>query len=277
MAKFLTREQAYRILQRELPEGVYPDGAPSGYYSTADMDSVADVVATGYANLERIYANYFPQTSDEYIGKWVEKMFIGVSFDSSVSLQELRDRVIAKIRKRPTIAMWEVAKLVAGYVPEGTYIQIFEYGCHDGFWKLGVSKLGKTTVFGFDNEFQDLGVDASDWCAFVKDRQWKLGVSKLGIDTILNEYSYAQIIEPQMRAFGYEVRIFGYEITGTSLDQLVKQIRATEPARSVHYLRQNLNLADFGLNTTVNDVDEFSLVNCITRDPSSLTGYSGRI
>lgn len=280
MAKFLTREQLYRVIQRELPEDVYPDGAPDKFYSTADSDATADVVATGYANLERIYQNYFPQTADEYIDKWIDKMFIGVSFDASVSLQDKRDRVIAKVRKRPTLQLWEILKLLAGYVPPGTYVQAVEYNCgsglNGGMWRLGVSRLGVDTMLGFDNIFEKLGVDAADWCDIVSNRGWRLGVSQLGVDTEINEFSYLEIIEPQIRAYGYEIRIFDYAVTGTSFAQMVRAINETEPARSVHQIRQNLALADFGLVNTVSDVDEFSLVNCITQDSTSLTGYSGR-
>lgn len=278
MAKFLTRDKIYRIIQRELPEDAYPDGAPSGTFSTADSDSTADVVATGYANLERIYANYFPQTADEYIDKWIKKMFIGVSFDTSVSLQDKRDRVIAKIRKQPTITLWEVLKIVAGYVPPGTFVQIAERNCGtDGFWQLGVSKLGRNTTLGYDQTFSDLGIASDQWCSAVADRGWRLGKSKLGVDTTLNKYSYMDIMGPQMRAFSYEIRVFGYEITGTSLQQMLREVGDTEPARSVYVLRQNLNLADFNLNTPVTDVNQFSLVNCITQDSASTTGYSGRV
>lgn len=280
MPKFLTRQEIYRVLQRELPEGVFPDGAPSGFYSTADMDSVSDVVATGYGTLERVYDNYFPQTADEFIGDWLDKLFVGISFDPLTTLQEKRDRVIAKIRKQPTIRLWEVLILAASYVPPGTYVQIIEYNCADngGFWELGVSELGVTTTLGFNNSFHQLGISPNDFCEFVSTyADWELGVSELGVSTVLNQYNQQQVLEPQITAYGYELRIFEYEVTGTTLQQMIRNLNETEPARSLRVLVQNLNLSDFGLNTIVPEVGEFDLINCITIDPLSSTGYSGRV
>lgn len=277
MAKFLSRQELYRVLQRELPENAYPDGAPSAYFSTADSDATAEVAATAYGNLERIYENYFPQTADEKISDWIDKMFVGVSFDDSVTLQDKRDRVIAKVRKRPTIALWEVLKIVASYAPEGKYVQVSENCGASGNWELGVSMLGVTTILGYNHKFEDLNVSSDDWCAFIADRGWVLGVSELGIDTELADPDYLSVIEPQLKAFGYEVRMFDFAVTGTSYDQLLRNLNETEPARSVHQVRQNLNLADFGLVNPVTDVDEFSLVDCIKIDPTSLTGYSGLV
>ena len=86
MAKFLSRDEVYRLLQRELPEGVYPDGAPSSYYSTADIDSVASVASTGYANLQRIYDNYWPQSADEFLSTWEITVF-AKNLSASLTLQ----------------------------------------------------------------------------------------------------------------------------------------------------------------------------------------------
>ena len=54
-----------------------------------------------------------------------------------------------------------------------------------------------------------------------------------------------------------------------------KEIQAAQPARAGYILRQNLNLNDFGLTVPVTDVDEFDLVNCITRNALATTGYDG--
>lgn len=184
MSKFLTRDQIYRLLQRELPEDVYPDGQASAFFSTADMASIADVAATGYYNLSRIYDNYFPQYADEYINKWLEKMFVGRSFDPGLSLQELRDRVVAKVRKQPQINLWEVLKVLAGYVPAGTYVQILENQSAQGGWILGESRLGIDTFLNFTHKFYEWGVTDGDYCGFLSTvTGWKLGESQLGLDT----------------------------------------------------------------------------------------------
>lgn len=278
MAIFLSRDQLYRLLQRELPEGVYADGPPSAFFTTADMASVAETMASGYSNLSRIYDNYFPQSADEYIDKWVTKMFIGVSFDQSVTLQDKRDRVIAKVRKQPTITLWEVLKVAASYVPPGTYVQILENCSQFGCWKLGRSRLGKDTFLCYNHKFFELGISDGDWCGFLSTFDgWKLGVSKLGSTTKLSRFDFLQIIEPQLDAYGYKLRIYDYQVTGTSLAQMIKTINETEPARSVHIIQQPLPLSGSGLTTVVPNVDQFSLVNAITQDPASQTGYSGII
>lgn len=278
MPRFLTREELYRLLQRELPEGLYADGPPSAFFTTSSIDSKAGTLETAYDNLERIYENYFPQTADEKIKDWIDKAFIGVSFEDAVTLQDKRNRVIAKLRKKPTLALWEVLTLIAGYLPPGKYVQIVENCSASGSWVLGESMLGLTTVLGLTPTLASLGIIGEDWCEFVSaHRGWVLGQSELGVDTDLAEIGFLEVIQPQIQAYGYEIRIFETAVTGTSFDQMERQIKETEPARSVHLIRQNLSLADFGLNNVVIGVDEFDLVSCITIDPASETGYSGRV
>lgn len=264
-------------MQRELPTGVYPDGPASAFFSTASIDSKAAAIASLYENLERIYENYFPQTTNERIDDWIDKAFIGVSFDDSVTLQEKRDRVVAKLRHKPTLALWEVLTLVAGYIPEGNYVQIVENCSATGAWMLGESELGVGTALGYDHNFNNLGLDCSQCCEQFADRGWRLGVDQLGVTTELDEVGYLPVIEAQLQAFGYEIRIFDTAVTGTSYNQLLRQLGETEPARSVHQIRQNLELSAFGLTNPVTDLDEFDLVDCITRDSASDTGYSGLV
>src|SRR5690606_40939046 len=68
---------------------------------------------------------------------------------------------------------------------------------------------------------------------------------------------------------GYEIRIFGYTLSAADEEKLRLDVRRNEPARSSFILRQNLDLNDFGLTETVNDVDQFDNVDCITRDSRS--------
>jgi hypothetical protein len=273
--KFLSREELYRLFQRELPEDVYVDGPPTAGYSTASIDAKAKVFETAYANLERIYDNYFPAWADERQTDWEIKVF-GEPLDASLSLAERRARVIAKLQKQPTITLWEILTLVAGYVPEGTFVQVVELSGNSGGgpWKLGVSKLGVDTALGVGDI--TLIPSGSECSAVVRDG-WLLGISRLGLDTSLggtkdwNAIAYAQI-----QAYAYIIRIFDYEITGDTLNQMISEIKRAEPARSGRFISQNENLATYGLVIPVTNVTQFDLVNCITRDPSSLTGYSGR-
>jgi hypothetical protein len=280
MAKFLSTQEIYRLLQRELPEKVDPDGAPSAFYKTASMWSKADVAATGYANLRRVYENFWPQSSEEQIDEWVVKMF-GSLFGNEVDLAQKRERVIAKIRKQPNITEWEILKIVSSYVPPGTYVQVYA-PCGDGttpgdqqWWTLGVSMLGIDTYLRGLTVY-DLGIDPSEWCNFLANLHWRLGDDLLGFNTYLSEFKYMDIFQVQANAYLYEIRIFGYEVTGQDLLDMQRDVDMAEPARSAYRLRQNLDLNDFGLNNIVPNVDQFSLVNCITRDSGSTTGFTGR-
>lgn len=275
MPQFLTTQQIYRMLQRELPAGVYPDGAPSSFFSTASVWSKADLASTGYANLQRIYDNYFPQFADEKIEDWEVKAF-GRKFNASVSLAQRRARVIEKIRKQPTITKWEILKLVAGYLPEGKYVQIFE-NCSRMLepWQLGVSLLGLDTYLFFVSAGSQLGIPADEWCDYISGLHWYLGQDALGVDTFLFGGDQSLIQEAQSDAYGYTIRIFDFALAGLDLENMQSDIRAAEPARTSFILNQNQVLTDYNLTVPVTNVDEFSLVDCITRDSSSSTGYSG--
>lgn len=274
MPKFLSQQETYRLIQRELPEGVYADGPPSAFFTTADNDSIAKTVATAYANLSRIYENYFPQSTDERIDDWEVKVF-GVVSDDGLTLAERRSRVLAKIRKKPSLALWEILTLVASRLPEGVFVQVVNWGCGDGgSWILGKSKLGVDTILGWGNPSL---IQGDDLCAAVVGNGWRLGSSALGVDTRLTgTYSWQTISQVQAKAYTYEVRIFGYELTGLDYEKLVLELAAAEPARSGRLIRQNLSLASYGLIFPASNVDQFSGVNCICRDSSSDTGYSGR-
>lgn len=284
MAIFLTREQIYRSLQRELPEDIYPDGPPSAFFSTADNDAVADCAATGYYTLSRIYENNYPQSATERIEDWVVKVF-PFKFDSTVTLQEKRERILAKLRKQPTITMWEILTLVASYVPEGTYVQVVEWGCEcspgGGEWVLDSSELNIDTSLGFPVHSTDLVGDMSTWCEFLSGLHWRLDADQLDVDTVLagdpSVPTWQAVSSAQMAAFMYEIRIFGYVLTGDSLAKMEQEVRGAEPARSGHITRQNLVLADYNLVNPVLNVDQFSGVNCITRDPSQESGYRGLV
>lgn len=277
MAKFLSQNTIYRLLQRELPEGVYPDGAPNQFYSTASIDAKAKVIAGAYSNLERIDANNFPQTADERIDDWLIKMF-GVT-SGGLTLAQKRARTIEKIRKQPKINLWEVLTLVTGFVPVGTYVQIVEWcGRKGGSWQLDVSTLGVQTILGFGVGYMDFVSDPTTWCSFVSNLNWRLGFSELNTNTELAaDDLYKNVTYVQLDAYNYEVRIFGYTLSAEDLATVEREISKAEPARSTHIIRQNLNLVDFALNTTVTNIDEFDLVDCITRDIASSTGYSGRV
>lgn len=272
MPKFLVKDELYRLFQRELPEDVYLDGPATAGYSTSSSYSKATVLERVYSNLQRIYDNYFPGYADERQEDWEIKVF-GAKLDATLTLAERRARVIAKLQKQPTITLWEILTLVSGYVPEGTFVQVVENGCSGGPWRLSVSKLGVDTALGINPYNVPYGSECS---SLVRDG-WILGLSRLGVDTALTgSKNWNDVALTQLQAYGYQIRIFNYALAGDTLQQMFQEIAKAEPARSGRIMRQNADLNDFGLLIPVTNVDQFSGVNCITRDPLSTTGYSGR-
>lgn len=258
MPKFLTKNELYRLIQRELPEDVYPDGDEDAYYSTADNASIADGIAKAYANLERIYDNYFPLSAVERISDWEIAVF-GVPQDASQTLQQRRNNVVAQLRKRRSISLWDILTAVVLYVPEGTYVQIVEWGCSEGGWVLDVSELDYSTIL---NGGLVQKITSADACEI---NPADFGVSPEEWALIQND------------AYSYDVRIFGITLSDEATTMLEMLLNRIEPARSKHFIYQNQDLADYGLNTVVTDVGQFSLVSCIKVDATSQTGYSGRI
>lgn len=277
MPKFLNQQEIYRILQRELPEGVYADGAPEAFFTTADNYSTASGIASAYSKMERAYDNFWPQYADEKIDDW--EIFVFNALQSGLSLAERRTRVINQLKTRPTLALWEIlTTVVANFVPPGTFVQVVEWGCSDSVaygWQLGISKLGSETVLGWG--YTKVGPDGGDLCAAVIGDGWRLGQSPLGIGTRLGgSISYKDLSEAQLRAYAYEVRIFGYSLSSSERANLDLLLKRKEPARSAHIIRDGLSLVDYNLTVAVADVDQFDNVDCVAVDATQATGYAGR-
>lgn len=277
MPKFLEREEIYDIIQRELPESVYPDGAATGFYSTADSDSQAKVIESAYSNLERIYDNYFPGWADEKISDWEITCF-GERLSSTLTISEKRALIKAQLRLRPDVSVWSTLTAVLDIVPFGTVVQVFEFCKFDGGWELGESGLGFDTFLdGFEKIVLD---DTSLYCnpESLFDG-WHLGVSELGNTTELGgasgdglsglDWGYQQV-----SAYTSVVRVFGYTLTNSERSA-IEDLRV--PGRSQRFISDDLDIADFDLNTLVTDVEITDNVNCMFKDAGSSTGYSGRI
>ena len=97
MAKFLTQAETYRLIQRELPEGAYPDGEPARFYSTADSDATAKTISTLYSNMEEVGDNYFPQTAESKLDDW--EIFVLGGITSGLTTTERRDAIINRPRR----------------------------------------------------------------------------------------------------------------------------------------------------------------------------------
>lgn len=216
MPIFLSREQVYRLLQRELPEGVYPDGPPERYYSTAESDSVAHVVANAYANLERIYANYWPQTADEKLGDW-ETMAFGKNQESGLGLAERRDRVMTALRSKKGLRKKDMKDVVHSIIGSDKVVDIYSWNCGEhGPWRLGVSALGVDTRLGAAPVLKATGsglcgADPADYNA--TPLEWAL---------------------MRQQAYTYEVVIRGYVPTEAEDAAIHIALTEKEPARSTH-------------------------------------------
>lgn len=222
---FLTRQELYRLLQRELPEGVYPDGAPDKFYSTADMDAIADVAATGYANLSTIYDNYFPQTATEKLGDW-EEFVLARRLDSSLTIQKRRERILAKLRSRRGITKQDMVDVVKGIIGLDKIVDISEWGCSTGGWLIGESQLGIETIFSGQNLVDATGADLCqrDPSEFGKTPQ--------------------EWLEMRTEAYTYQVNIYGYTLSNLELTELNLALDSAEPARSGRVIVDGLDPND---------------------------------
>lgn len=225
MPKFLNRQEIYRLLQRELPEGVYPDGPAFAYYSTADMDSLADVAATGYGNLERIYENYWPQSADERITDWEITAF-GFPLEASLTLAERRDRVITKLRAKKGITKGDMKDAVEAIIGTDKEVVVVEWNCANeefGTWQLGVSNIGYNTYLGNYNMLLVTGEGACD-----------INPADYG----LSEEVWAGM---QRQAYTYEIKIFEYVLSSAERTAIDIALTEGEPARSAHVISDNQN------------------------------------
>lgn len=284
MPSFLTKSQIYDIINRELPEGLFsysPD--PSKFYITSELDSYAFTIAATYDTMKSIYDNEFISTADEKISDF-EIMYFGTT-SVGLTLEEKRNRIFAKIRSQAFVSLWDILTYVASYVPEGTYVQILENGKFGGFdsWSLSQSELDLNTYLGNVSPQQLYGEDAD----LVWTGDWQQGDPiPTGVYCDPN-ITQASVLGMRDMAYSYEIRIFGYELTGEVLVNFQKDLELIQPVRSKYYIAQNLVLADYYLTVDVDNVGQFTqatlpfgikiAVDCIAVDPTqTVTGYKGR-
>lgn len=222
MPKFLAREEIYRILQRELPEDVYSDGAPSAFFTTSDMDSVAKVIETQYTNLSRIYANYFPQTADEYILKWELKVF-GKLLPAGLTLQERIDSILTRMRSKTSMSTPSMKAIVLSVIGSDKDVEIVSLQGKTYGWILDVSQLDINTYL---NAWSGLEATGPTLC---KDSPSKYGLTQ------------AQWDDMRYYAYNYQVRIYSYTLSADERAQINEQLNIYEPARSLHIILDGLD------------------------------------
>jgi hypothetical protein len=225
LPKFLQQPEIYDLLQRELPADVYPYGPPSAFFSTADNASIAHIAATGYANLERIYDNYFPLSADERIQDWFITVFNRAS-DDLTDLAALRDRIVAKLRTRQGFSKPDIINYVYQIIGTDKDIEVVEWGCNDGGWIIGDSQLSISTILNGARQLDVTGpticeADPSDYGK--TPQEW----------AIMKEEAYT-----------YEVRVYSYTLSSAEYDQLDQLLKENEPARSQHFIYSGLDPAD---------------------------------
>jgi hypothetical protein len=226
MPTFLTTQQIYRIIQRELPPGkVYPDGPASAFFSTADSYATAKVFGDAYSNLQRIYDNYFPQYADELQPEW-ENLVLGKQLSDALTLQERRDRVVAKIRSRRRTTPEDIIATVHTIIDPSILVEIAEWGCITAGWELDESELDISTIL---NEFNNLNRVGPDLCT--------LDAADFG----LTEEEFLRYKE---QAYTYEIRVYGYTLSAEEREDIENAVLAAEPARSRHILLDGLDPND---------------------------------
>lgn len=225
MPKFLSADEIYRILQRELPEGVYPDGPKDRFFSTAENYSVASGISDSQVNLTRIYDNYFPNSADEKIADWEITVFAR-NLPTSLSLAERRDRIVTKMRSRKGIRKEDMIAIVKGVIGSDKQVEIAEWGCSSGGWMLNESQLNIETIL---NGQALVDVTGSVIC---EDSPSDHGKTQEEWDEMLEE------------AYTYEVLIYDYTLTELELIELEESLNEAEPARSNHVITDGLDPAD---------------------------------
>lgn len=222
MPKFLNRHELYRLLERELPENAYPDGAEDAFFSTADMASIADCAASAYHNLERIYENYWPQSADERIADWEITAF-GQAQDASQTLAQRQDRATQKIRTRKGLTIQDMIDTVQTVIGTDKNVQMSEWGCGSGGWMLDVSLLDVTTWLNGANLLRYTGPNLCEQ-----------NPEDYGITP--DEYKAMQD-----DAYTFEVLIYDYTLTAQELLDVTEALLVAEPARSAFVISSGLD------------------------------------
>lgn len=226
MPIFLTQDDVYRLLQREMPpDDVYPDGAPSAFFSTADQYAFAGRIGDAYSNLGGIYKNYSPVTADKNLSDF-EFLLFGYTLDSSLTIDQRRTRVLAKLRQRRRTTPGDLLKTVYTIIDSSILVEIAEWCEGDTGWVLDQSQLDISTIL---NEFNNLSRTGPNLCQLV--------ASDFGLTT--DEFARLQA-----QAYTYEIRIYGYTLTADERFRIDAALTSAEPARSQHLIIDGLNPND---------------------------------
>jgi hypothetical protein len=295
MPTFLTTNDVYNVINRELPEGLFAySPSPNKFYITSELYSYASNIAVTYGTMQTIYNNMFVTTMAENVADY-EVMYFGSKSTANLTLEERRGRILAKIRSQLSVSLWDILTFIVSYLPVGTYAQIVEYGNYNSWdvWQVGVD-------FGVRNAVDSCELGTMTYLAnecpqeihgALSDTVWGPGWNYLDPlpahvsgDTQITQ---AKMLAMRITAYTYEIRIFGYAFTTEAQAQFEQDLIQIHPIRSQYYLVQNQVLSDYRLTTDVDNVSQFTsipafngpirMVNCIKNDPTQTTGYRGKV
>ena len=218
-------EDLLSIIMSELPKGVYAEDLADDpdfelrSYSSAELRAQAQLLADAYSNLSEINDNKFITTAtDSGLRKW-EKDLFSTTQDASLSTEDRRKNLLAKLRSAGGINYPTIKNIVAGVLGSLDFDILPYSGQNFGAWVLDESPLGLST--------------------------WLSKIDPIYSYLLDNDLDYAsagltlqQLLDIQEVAYTYEVRIYGNADSNT-LEILDKQLTLFEPARSTHIIRNN--------------------------------------
>jgi hypothetical protein len=239
MAKFLSQAEIYRILQRELPEGLYPDGAAAAYVSTAENDSVAACVSSFYTSMQGAYNNLIVTTADEdKMSDW-ETTVLGKIPADVLTLEERRYRILARLRSTGDISLWQIVQTVAAYIGPDRYFEIRQRNVPDDVISSQIKGANADLVW------------APGW---VSGDPAPAGVTVT--DDLRNTES--SLLAVRTHTYTYDVIVFSDDTFTAVQAQLDDLLVETEPARSAHVF------------TVVPSTD-----GCVAEDEATRFNYNG--
>lgn len=229
MPKFLVRDEIYDIFHRELPEGVYAEGSPSGAFSSASLYAKSILLEEAYTNLDRIYVNMFPTEMDE-LATAVEYLYFGDNLPATGSLQSRRDRVLGKIRAVGGLSKSKMIAWVQSVIGFDKIVEIANWNGSEGSWILDESELDISTYLG-SNDGNPVGPIVDINCAYPS------GTPPPG-------YTSEQWDEAREQAYTYSVLIYSYTMTSDERTRVDAVLSQFEPSRSQHFIFDGLDPAD---------------------------------
>lgn len=216
MALFLPRSTLYRVIQRELPEDVYPDsGRPGDFWSTAESDAQAAIIAGVYEAQETNYDNFWASTADDAGLDLLEQAHFG-RLSTGLDSDQRKLRLNRKTQEMPSLSADDLEKLVKRELPPYVPVEYVAWNrdMGGGSWYLGVSELGVDTILGGSGSHSyPLGTDLC-----LKD----------GSDIGLSPERWTEYRD---NAYTYEMRILGYEPTAAELEEIERVLTESEAAR----------------------------------------------